>query len=134
MVYTICSGCGREIPQGERCPSCSKEGYRNYNKYKRDVKSAKFYNSPEWIQLRNYINRKYNWICVKCLVEEVEIRPVDAVHHIEPVKSNYKLRLKEDNLIPLCSQCHNRIDHNNYTEKEKEELREILIEYKNIYG
>lgn len=102
MIYTICSGCGREIPQGEKCPSCNKERYRNYNKYKRDIKSAKFYNSVEWKRLRDYIFRKYNNLCLKCLIIDKKIVKANTVHHIITIESEWDKRLIEVNLIPLC--------------------------------
>lgn len=102
MIYTICGGCGREIPKGEKCTVCSKERYKTYNKYKRNSESARFYNSLEWKRLRDYVYKKFNHLCLMCLIDDSKINKADTIHHIIPISDDWNKRLVLDNLIPLC--------------------------------
>jgi 5-methylcytosine-specific restriction endonuclease McrA len=130
-VYTKC-GCGKKILKGTQC-ECRKNRYKDYDKRVRNIgqnkKYANFYNSAAWKKLSEYIKRKYNGVCLKCLLRKEDIIPCDVAHHIEPIRYDYSKRLEEKNLIPLCHNCHNDIDHVNYTEEVKNELRMLLKEY-----
>lgn len=68
-----------------------------------------FYWSNKWKRLRNYVMEKYNYICQHCG------GTAKIVHHIEWIDENnlndVNVTLNEDNLIPLCQECHNRV-HN----------------------
>jgi 5-methylcytosine-specific restriction enzyme A len=134
-IYTKCSKCRKKIPKGTVC-ECSKERYKEYDKrvrYQEDNKKyAEFYNSTEWYKLSNYINIKYNGLCLLCLIKYNEVVPNDVVHHIEELRENFDKRLSEENLIPLCHRCHNTL-HSDYTVKIKMELRKLLDLYKNKY-
>lgn len=135
-VYSKCSQCGKKILQGQQC-ECNKNRYKDYNKrirYNKDNKKYNdFYNTGDWKRVSGFIRIKYNGLCLMCLLKYKEIIPVDVVHHIEPIRDDYSKRLEEDNLIPLCHGCHNSIDHINYTKELKEELRNLLKEYKRKY-
>lgn len=67
--------------------------------------AKKFYQSPNWINTRNYIMSKYNYICQKC-----KERPAEIVHHIIWLNAsninNPEITLGEDNLTPVCRECH----------------------------
>lgn len=64
-----------------------------------------FYNSMQWRECRDYIMSKNHYICKKCNVNAAEI-----VHHIiwlNPSNiNNTDITLGEDNLIPVCRECH----------------------------
>lgn len=45
------------------------------------------------------------------------------VHHIEPIKENFDLRLDDGNLISLCTYHHKRADRG---EIPREELRRLI--------
>lgn len=53
-IYKRCSRCGKRIQSGSRCP-CQKERHREYDRYSRDNKSKKFYDSAEWQRIRENV-------------------------------------------------------------------------------
>jgi HNH endonuclease. len=87
-----------------------KERHKRYDEQQRDKKAAAFYKSVEWERARQQALFKYWGLCQNCLKNK-KITPADMVHHIKPVRSHWELRLRLDNLIPLCHSCHNKIDH-----------------------
>ncbi|WP_336623540.1 HNH endonuclease [Oceanobacillus profundus] len=76
--------------------------HRHYNR-QRDPILKKFYNSKEWIALRDYVMMINNYLCVKCPMTTAE-----EVDHIIPVKVDWSLRLDINNCQPLCHDCHNK--------------------------
>jgi len=70
--------------------------------------AKKFYESESWKQCREYILVKYNKICQKC-----KEHPAEIVHHIiwlTPSNINDpNITLGEDNLMPVCRECHAKI-------------------------
>lgn len=139
-MYRRCGRCGNKVIVGEEC-SCKEEYKKQYAKqYDKNVRNnpnnikyAKFYNGTGWRRKSKNIKAKYNNLCLVCLLKEKRISYSDMAHHIELLKDNWDKRLDDDNLIPLCNECHNAIDHVNYTEEDKNELRNLLKEYKKIY-
>ena len=136
IIYTVCSNCGREIEKGSKCVcGIDKERYKRYNKYVRwnkdNVLYSKFYSSVEWKRLSNYIRSKYNNMCLMCLLENKEINVADVTHHLREIrtKEGWVKRLDENNLIPLCHGCHNKL-HSNYTEDKIELLSSLIKKYK----
>lgn len=133
-VYSICGNCGREIEQGSKCIcGIDKERYKRYNKYVRwnkdNVLYSRFYSSAEWIRLSKYIRSKYNNMCLMCLLEEGKINVADVTHHIIPIRKDFGKRLQEDNLITLCHNHHNRIDHKHITEEYIKHMMELIRRY-----
>ena len=75
-------------------------------------KYSQFYNSSEWHSLRNRKFYDANGICENCYKEKDEngnpkIVQAKEVHHIKPIEDYWDKRLDYDNLILLCSDCHN---------------------------
>ncbi|MBD3950030.1 HNH endonuclease [Tuanshanicoccus lijuaniae] len=70
-------------------------------------KQNNFYWSKEWRKLREYIMKKYNYICQSCG------KPAKIVHHIVWINDNniddVSVTLNEENLTALCQECHNQI-------------------------
>lgn len=70
-----------------------------------------FYESKSWRETRDYLMAKYNFICQKC-----KNQPAEIVHHIiwlTPQNiNNPKITLCEDNLIPVCRDCHAEYHYN----------------------
>ena len=64
-----------------------------------------FYQSTSWKKTRDYILSKYHYLCQKCYE-----RPAEIVHHIiwlNPINiKNPEITLGEDNLMPVCRECH----------------------------
>ena len=69
-----------------------------------------FYQSKEWQLLRNQKWVDADGLCEMCRAKGI-IRSAKEIHHIEPITENWNKRLDYDNLIALCSDCHNAI-HN----------------------
>lgn len=126
-----CSKCEKEVEKEKR------DRVRRYDKEVRNNDSNKkytdFYNSKAWRALSEVIRRKYNGLCVMCLLERDEVVDSDVVHHIEELKKRWDLRLVEDNMIPLCHCCHNSIENINYSKKEKIYLKKLIERYENTY-
>ena len=69
-------------------------------------KFDKFYQSKEWQLLRNQKWVASEGLCEMCRAKGI-IREAKEIHHIEPITENWNKRLDYDNLIALCSDCHN---------------------------
>jgi len=67
--------------------------------------AKQFYRSKNWIETRDYIMSKYNYVCQKC-----KSNPAEIVHHIiwlTPLNINEPtITLGEKNLMPVCRECH----------------------------
>lgn len=122
-----CEGCTSETENEKR------EKVKRYDRHTRYSKENKryatFYNSKSWRVLSDIVKRQYNGVCAVCLTDKGEVIPSDTTHHIIELKEDWDLRLVETNLIPLCHDCHNNL-HINYSEKEKEYLKDIIKKYK----
>jgi hypothetical protein len=101
-----------------------KEKHRHYKKMRRDKREQAFYNSKQWIMLRDFIAVKYKGLCLWSYFMEDSIAAADAYHHIIPVKDDWNDRLDIYNIIPLSNRAHNMI-HEMY-KKDKEGTQKIL--------
>lgn len=128
----ICPKCGCLISISEKyCLKCreeyleeKKQTNKIYDEKYRDKKTTKFYHSKEWNVIREQIRQRDHGLCLLCLANK-KIRSMDIVHHIEEIKESYSKRLDKDNLICLCSKCHNVV-HGEYNNGDKEEMQEQL--------
>lgn len=89
------------------------------------LRYASFYNSSEWKALRQEKWESANGLCEMCLAEGV-IREGKEVHHKIFLDDDWSKRLDFDNLVLLCSDCHNKI-HN-----RQSPLQKFLREWENI--
>lgn len=80
---------------------------KNYDKYQRDERSATFYRSKQWRELRAVVMHKQLGLCQQHL-SEGHPTPGNIVDHIIPIKKDWSKRLLESNLQVLCIGCHNR--------------------------
>lgn len=142
VLYKLCSYCNSKHEYGNKCKNgcmdkIKRERSREYDKNVRNsqdnIKYVNFYNSSSWKRMTEHIKRKYNGLCLMCLLREDKITTCDVVHHIKEIKSNWEDRLREDNLITLCHSCHNSL-HNNYTEDKVIMLYGLVKEYEERYG
>lgn len=66
--------------------------------------AKQFYNSKEWQNVRSYILKRDNYLCVKCG------HPAEEVHHIKHLSpsniDDQSVSLNPDNLMSLCKDCH----------------------------
>lgn len=82
-----------------------------------DKEAKEFYNSKEWKRKRIDILKRDHFECQDCIRRvrikedvygiERHIARATEVHHIIEYKVQPELGLDDDNLISLCSQCHN---------------------------
>lgn len=97
------------------CPVCNEivEGTHNHklqrqynNKYKRISQADRFRNTQAWQKKRKYIYERDRGMCRVCINNGKYNFKNISVHHIEPLAEHYDKRLDDNNLICLCSICH----------------------------
>lgn len=81
-----------------------------YNKNRTDKKYVSFYKTKEWKQIQMLTMIRDYGLCQECL-RHGRTTFADMVHHKQPLKKRWDLRLDINNLECLCEQCHNNIDH-----------------------
>ena len=78
--------------------------------YKKDNKSADFYNNIAWKRLRDTLLSQ-SPLCYECL-QHGRVVPAEDAHHLIPFESGkteeekWNLFLKESNIRMLCQKCH----------------------------
>lgn len=65
-----------------------------------------FYQGEAWRRIRAKKFSEACGLCERCRARGV-IRAGKEVHHIVPIEKNWDLRYAFDNLILLCTECHN---------------------------
>lgn len=94
----------------------------------------RFYSSGSWQRKRKTTKEDQGYLCLNCLDNGVYTE-CTQVHHIVEILEDWSLRLDDDNLICLCTECHKGI-HILYSRSEfdrintQEELRKIVKRYK----
>lgn len=76
----------------------------------KDKKYTEFYHSIEWKKTKALALSVNYGLCQHCLKNK-KIKTAEMVHHIIPIKEDWNKRLELSNLIALCNQCHNSINH-----------------------
>lgn len=140
--------CGKKIEYSLRmCQQCEKkfeeqqkeqqrDSNLRYDKYKRDRRSTEFYHSREWIQLRDLILNRFNYIDVYEYIVNKRIVRATTVHHIVPLKEEWSRRLDISNLIPVSESTHNKLHGMYKYQKQKTQdklfntIKTYLIELK----
>jgi 5-methylcytosine-specific restriction enzyme A len=88
-----------------------------FDKYKRNSKAEKFYNSKLWRKTRDIVFTRDTGLCQSCLKRNKMVSG-DVVHHkVELLdgEKGWSLRLDHSNLITLCHDCHNGIHKTKYS-------------------
>jgi 5-methylcytosine-specific restriction endonuclease McrA len=67
-----------------------------------------FYKSTKWKTKRTNILKRDNYMCQECK-RYGKTTGATTVHHVKPLEFNYDLRLDSNNLISLCSKCHDKM-------------------------
>lgn len=116
MLFHKC-GCGALIPQGiTMCEACakSKVGQQSrhieYNKHRRNKKTADFYISSIWRKTRANVIKRFDGVDVYAFYILHDIQTADMVHHIIPIEDDWDRRLDVSNLIPLSNHSHGVIE------------------------
>lgn len=85
--------------------------YSKHNKNRdtdKDPKYAKFYSSTAWKRFREIAFSKHGIYCHECLKKNRYV-VADTIHHKVEVRVDFSKRFDIDNVIPVCSSCHNKI-------------------------
>lgn len=113
MITKLCAKCGKVISYPIRyCEQCQKtveeqreQGKKRscarYNK-KRDKAIESFYKTKEWRALSLKKLQKEKYKCEDCEGLATE------VHHKVGIKEDWSKRYDYNNLMALCTKCHNR--------------------------
>lgn len=96
-----CPYCGKIHDRKEHCERAPK--YKSERGSREDI----FRWSYEWKCKREYVLRRDRYLCVACRHNlPGTIAPLNnrelSVHHIRSLKTNWDLRLCDENLITLC--------------------------------
>lgn len=84
-----------------------------------------FYKTTKWKHKRENILKRDSYLCQECK-RYGKTTGATTVHHIKPLEFNYDLRLNNNNLISLCSKCHDKM--HDRTNNELTDLGKKLIE------
>ena len=100
--------------------STRKEREKDQNT-RRNNKWGKYYNDKRWKMLRQWQIINFP-ICYDCMFNGIS-RPATEVHHVIPfsegktMEEKYNLLLDPNNLVSLCSECHDKrhfiLNHSN---------------------
>lgn len=143
-IKKLCPKCGKVLidKSDKYCDKCQsivdkadRDRYRDYNRNRieNDREYVKFYNSIQWIRLRDSVKARYFGLCIPCLYKAMvdNILPIykgedtgccEYVHHIVEVKDCWEDRLNRDNLICVCSSCHKQI-HDRYDKSKDSKIK-----------
>lgn len=133
VLYRVVEGSIPSVPIGRRT-------IVNRGRLMNDKEVKAFYNSSAWKHKRIEILERDRYECQDCrkrLKKAAEhgeqlagrdrlIRRAEEVHHVRELKEHPELALDNDNLISLCTQCHN-IRHGRHPQrfvKRKKRLTE----------
>jgi 5-methylcytosine-specific restriction protein A len=102
---------------------------RRYNQNRTDDKEQAFYKSKGWKIARKKALARDEYICQDCK-RLGYIVPAVTVHHIIPIKEEWKLRLIIENMVSLCESCHQqrhrKLNEANVKQKMKNAKNEIF--------
>lgn len=99
---------------------------KQYDEYKRNEQSTKFYKSTAWQRCRDLALKRDNYLCQDCFEQRI-IKQAEMVHHLVEVKDDITKALELDNLISLCNPCHNKRHSVNGELKEKIKRKNISV-------
>lgn len=75
-----------------------------------DTEAEKLRNTYRWRDKREKIRERDHYLCRWCLTHGRLTYNSLEVHHIVPIEVNPDLALDDDNLITLCSICHEKAE------------------------
>lgn len=133
--------CGALIPQGMKlCEACAagsggqQSRHMEYNKYRRNKKTAQFYISAEWRRVRAIALAKYDGLDLYAFYVQKKIATADMVHHIIEIEEDWSKRLDALNLFPLSNANHGIISALYKRDEEtKRRTQELLKEILRIH-
>lgn len=132
-IYKRCSRCGKRMQSGTEC-RCNKLRHHDYDKYGRDRKSKKYYDSREWQQIRETVLEMDQRYDVYQYMTKGIVMIADTVHHIIPLKDDWNKRNDIDNLMSLNHDTHSMIEamYRKNKDEMQETLKEMLTRYREL--
>ena len=102
-------------------------------------RKERFYNSTEWKRIRKSFII-YHPLCISCLQDD-KVKETEEIHHIvkfddQPTEVlKYALFTDEDNLLNLCTDCHNKFHHHfkDFSVNQQNFFMKKIKEVKNKY-
>lgn len=132
-MMKACPYCGRMHQINEVCPKKPAKKYkkkRNSNEF--ESKYNRFLSSFAWQKAREETKVRDFYLCSICSVKgrydekrKYDPQPLE-VHHIVPVKEDWDMRLKKDNLITLCRKHHEDAEAGLISREELKELTKSI--------
>jgi 5-methylcytosine-specific restriction enzyme A len=107
-MLVSCGYCNAFHKRGE---TCSNKPINNSRK-KETNEITRFRSSRLWQKKRHEIKVRDKFLCQNCLKNGIYQFNKLEVHHISPISKSWNKRLKNNNLITLCSTCHKMADNN----------------------
>lgn len=96
------------------------------------------YKDKRWLHKRSVVLRRDDYLCQECKRYGSD-KQAEQVHHINPLEDYPELAYINDNLISLCTKCHDKMhDRNNnkltvlgfkWVERVKDRIRNIYKDY-----
>lgn len=136
-------GCSRLVDTSQsycdKHTGCRSDRQREYDRsvrLKRDAQLHRFYDSPEWEYTTRFVNSRFKGLCLWSYYHG-SIEPVDAVHHIMPLRQAWERRLDVSNLIPLTHANHMMVEaeyRRGNAEKMQRELFSLLERWEKEFG
>lgn len=102
-----CRYCGRIHPKGFECPKKPAPQKRS----KVATEQNKFRSKNSWAKKSKAVRKRDGYLCQVCIrslydpEKKYQAKGLE-VHHIIPLKTDYNLRLDDENLITLCKNHH----------------------------
>ncbi|MDO4803363.1 MAG: HNH endonuclease [Lachnospiraceae bacterium] len=130
-IYKRCSRCGGRLLTGQKCPCRVRESNREYDRFKRDKESKRFYDSAEWRRTKERV-LELDGMDVYEYMTTGEVVAADTVHHIVPLRDDWSKRVDMRNLMSLNAATHSKIETEYKRNKQKmiENLTRILAEFR----
>lgn len=127
-IYKRCSRCRKRIAAGSQC-SCMQSRYQRENR--ETDKETSFYKTGAWLKAREATIAGSYGIDIYSYYILGILEYGETVHHIEPIRENWKRRLDLSNLIYLTEINHQRIHAQmNQGEEKKQQIEKELFELK----
>ena len=145
MLYHKCR-CGALIQQNiAECEACAAKAagqqsrHMEYNKHRRNKKTAAFYVSSEWRKTRAETIRRFDGVDIYAFYVLHVIQTADMVHHVVEIEEDWNKRLDIANLLPLSNGNHGIISalykKDEATKKQTQQLLySIIAEHWKEYG
>ena len=92
-------------PKAHRCHknSQSRFSFKKAGWEEKSPETKRLYSSKKWQELRKYILSRHPL----CFFDN---HPATELHHIEPVKEHPEKFFEVNNLMPLCDECHEKVN------------------------